>query len=105
MAKSRKVAEPGTLLIQFIYSGRTYRMMVAKHHVAPGEADCVEVSSTDMLGKTSWTAVADPWRGSGPSADWLVRRALWKLFADPYGVCRSEDGTDDLAVIDLGDLT
>lgn len=67
-----------TLLILFKYAGKDYRMRVACQHDQPGAVDVVEVASTDMLGQVSWSTVPSPWQGSGPSADWLIRRALWQ---------------------------
>lgn len=87
-----------TLLLLFVYGGRRYRMRVACVHIHPGESDCVEVSSTDMLGTVAWTAVPSPWQGSGPSAEWLIRRALWMVFNGGLKI----DG--NLMTVDIGEI-
>lgn len=86
------------LLILFGYSGKKYRMRVAKLHEHPGDADHVEVVSKDMLGGVSWASVPTPWQGSGPSAEWLIRKALWTVTI--------RDGIPDgPIVVNLGELT
>ena len=57
-----------------------------------------------MLGHTSWTAVPAPWQGYGPSAEWLVRRALWKVFKEPDSVSLMPAEAPELITVDLGEL-
>lgn len=88
-----------TLLILFTYGSKSYRMRVAKLHVHPGEVDRVEVENRDMLGGTSWTEVPAPWQGTGPSAEWIIRRALWRVFSHGLALTNGE-----LMTVDVGEL-
>lgn len=84
------------MLVLFRHKKKSYRMRVVKTHEHPGDRDRVEVSSKDMLGAESWSALPD---GSTevPHPEWLIRRALWHTLEEPFR------GNENLVTIDIGE--
>lgn len=93
-----------TILILFRHNNKSYRMRVAKVHEHPGERDRIEVSSKDMLGAESWSALPDSSPHNTafsmlPSSEWLIRRALWHTLDGSF-----HEVVDGLATVYLGEI-